>query len=63
MVAAARRAAVTPGSAGGDAPPYVVDVPGGRLTVAQRPDGHVELTGPAVLVAAGTVDAAWLAGA
>ena len=28
---------------------YVVDVPGGRLTVTARADGHVELTGPAVL--------------
>ena len=26
----------------------------------QRDDGEVELTGPAVLVAAGTLDAAWL---
>jgi diaminopimelate epimerase len=32
---------------------YVVDVPGGRLTVAARADGHVELTGPAVIVASG----------
>jgi diaminopimelate epimerase len=32
---------------------YVVDVPGGRLTVATRDDGHVELTGPAVIVATG----------
>ena len=35
---------------------YVVDVPGGRLTVTARDDGHVELTGPAVLVAHGQVD-------
>jgi diaminopimelate epimerase len=32
---------------------YVVDVPGGRLGVAARADGHVELTGPAVIVASG----------
>jgi diaminopimelate epimerase len=32
---------------------YVVDVPGGRLTVTERADGHVELAGPAVLVAEG----------
>jgi diaminopimelate epimerase len=32
---------------------YVVDVPGGRLYVREREDGHVELTGPAVLVAEG----------
>lgn len=36
--------------------PWTVDVPGGRLRVAIRQDGHVELTGPAVLVADGTVD-------
>jgi diaminopimelate epimerase len=35
---------------------YVVDVPGGRLTVTRRDDGSVELTGPAVLVARGTLD-------
>ena len=40
---------------------YLVDVPGGRLSVAERPGGHVELTGPAVLVAQGSVDAGWLA--
>ena len=39
---------------------YVVDVPGGRLRVTERPDGHVELTGPAVLVAAGTIEESWL---
>jgi diaminopimelate epimerase len=37
---------------------YAVDVPGGRLTVSRRADGHLELTGPAVLVADGTVSAA-----
>jgi diaminopimelate epimerase len=51
MVASARRD-------GGMAAPmtYVVDVPGGRLTVTERADGHVELTGPAVLVADGETD-------
>ncbi|MEO8829725.1 diaminopimelate epimerase [Lapillicoccus sp.] len=34
---------------------WVVDVPGGRLTVTALPDQHVELAGPAVLVADGTV--------
>jgi diaminopimelate epimerase len=34
---------------------YVVDVPGGRLTVTWREDGHVTLEGPAVLVAEGEV--------
>ena len=39
---------------------YVVDVPGGRLTVTERADGHVELTGPAVLVADGRCRRTWL---
>jgi diaminopimelate epimerase len=39
---------------------WTVDVPGGRLVVAAADDGEIELTGPAVLVASGTVDAAWL---
>jgi diaminopimelate epimerase len=34
---------------------YRVDVPGGELAVTWRADGHVELTGPAVIVAEGTV--------
>lgn len=41
---------------------YTVDVPGGRLSVTWREDGHVLLEGPAVLVAEGTVRADWLAG-
>jgi diaminopimelate epimerase len=32
---------------------YVVDVPGGRLSVAWLPDGTVTLTGPAIIVAEG----------
>jgi diaminopimelate epimerase len=47
MVAAARADGASPASS------YIVDVPGGRLTVATRADGHVELTGPAVIVASG----------
>jgi len=39
---------------------YAVDVLGGRLTVTVRPDGHVELTGPAVLVASGELLSQWL---
>lgn len=39
---------------------YRVDVPGGTLTVRWREDGHVELTGPAVIHARGTFDPAWL---
>ena len=37
-----------------------VDVPGGRLEVALRDDGHVLLTGPAVEIVTGTLDEAWL---
>ena len=44
-----------------DGTSYRVDVPGGRLEVLRRPDGEVEMTGPAVLVARGTVDPGWLA--
>ncbi|MGZ4626222.1 MAG: diaminopimelate epimerase [Kineosporiaceae bacterium] len=54
MVAAARRAGETgPAS-------YVVDVPGGRLTVTERADGHLELTGPAVLVGEGELRTDWM---
>jgi diaminopimelate epimerase len=53
-VAAARRA-------GEDGPAsYAVDVPGGHLTVSRRADGQIELTGPAVLVAAGSLSDEWL---
>jgi diaminopimelate epimerase len=34
---------------------YTVDVPGGRLSVTWREDGHVLLAGPAVLLASGEV--------
>jgi diaminopimelate epimerase len=50
MVASARADGAEPGST------YLVDVPGGRLSVTEGPDGHLELTGPAVLVASGEVD-------
>lgn len=55
MVAAARADGAPPASS------YVVDVPGGRLTVATRADGHVELTGPAVIVASGELAESFLA--
>jgi diaminopimelate epimerase len=54
MVVTARR----DGAAAGV--PYTVDLPGGRLLVTERPDGHVEMTGPAVLVAAGELRPDWL---
>ena len=63
MVAAARRAGEQPaGHPPGVGLSYAVDVPGGRLTVTERADGRVELTGPAVLVAAGALAESWLAG-
>ncbi|KQT00936.1 diaminopimelate epimerase [Cellulomonas sp. Leaf395] len=40
---------------------WLVDVPGGTVRVSVLPDGHVELAGPAVLVAAADVDLAALA--
>lgn len=49
MIAAARRDGAVAGT------PYVVDVPGGRLTIVERADGRLEMTGPAVLVADGTL--------
>jgi diaminopimelate epimerase len=36
-----------------------VDVPGGTVQVHWRPDGQVELSGPAVIVARGTLAAQW----
>ncbi|WP_019137463.1 diaminopimelate epimerase [Cellulomonas massiliensis] len=43
--------------AGSGAPDvWLVDVPGGTVRVTALPDGHVELAGPAVLVADATVD-------
>ena len=44
MIAAARRDGSPPGTG------YTVDVPGGRLTFVEREDGHLAMTGPAVLV-------------
>ncbi|WP_435243430.1 diaminopimelate epimerase [Streptomyces cucumeris] len=59
MVAAARRDGVDPAVTGHPVT-YTVDVPGGRLVISERPDGTVEMTGPAVIVAEGEFDAAWL---
>ncbi|MBL1100422.1 diaminopimelate epimerase [Streptomyces coffeae] len=59
MVAAARRDGADPAVTGRPVS-YTVDVPGGRLVISERPDGTVEMTGPAVIVAEGEFDAAWL---
>ncbi|MCH6163013.1 diaminopimelate epimerase [Streptomyces marispadix] len=59
MVAAARRDGLDPVADGEDAT-YTVDVPGGTLVITERADGEIEMTGPAVIVAEGTVEAEWL---
>ncbi|MFD5758679.1 diaminopimelate epimerase, partial [Streptomyces sp. NPDC127044] len=58
-VAAARRDGADPALTG-TASTYTVDVPGGRLVITERPDGEIEMTGPAVIVAEGEFDAEWL---
>ncbi|WP_425555118.1 diaminopimelate epimerase [Kitasatospora arboriphila] len=60
-VAAARRDGIDP-AVTGEAVSYTVDLPGGRLVIEEFPDGRVEMTGPAEIVASGTLDPAWLAG-
>lgn len=59
-VAAARRDGVDP-AVTGEAVTYTVDVLGGRLMITEHPDGRVEKTGPAVIVARGELDPQWLA--
>jgi diaminopimelate epimerase len=61
MVAAARRDGLDPAVTGRPVT-YTVDVPGGRLVIGEDTDGVVEMTGPAVIVAEGTIDPGWLAG-
>ncbi|GGX80534.1 diaminopimelate epimerase [Streptomyces anandii] len=58
-VAAARRDGVEPAHTGTPAT-YRVDVPGGTLVITERPDGGIEMTGPAVIVAEGEIDTEWL---
>ncbi|MFD4599951.1 diaminopimelate epimerase [Streptomyces sp. NPDC058464] len=58
-VAAARRDGADPTVTGAPAT-YTVDVPGGRLVITERPDGEIEMTGPAVIVATGEISAEWL---
>ncbi|MEU6235737.1 diaminopimelate epimerase [Kitasatospora sp. NPDC047058] len=59
-VATARRDGVDP-AVTGEAVSYTVDVPGGRLVITEYPDGRVEKTGPAEIVARGELDPRWLA--
>ncbi|MDX2544496.1 diaminopimelate epimerase [Streptomyces sp. WI04-05B] len=58
-VATARRDGADP-AATGTPVTYTVDVPGGRLVITERADGEIEMTGPAVIVAEGEIDAEWL---
>nr|WP_236239555.1 diaminopimelate epimerase [Streptomyces sp. CC228A] len=58
-VAAARRDGVDPAETGTPVT-YTVDVLGGTLTITEHPDGEIEMTGPAVIVAEGTVEPSWL---
>ncbi|GHB01040.1 diaminopimelate epimerase [Streptomyces termitum] len=60
-VATARRDGADP-AATGTPVTYTVDVLGGTLVITEHPDGEIEMTGPAVIVAEGTLDPAWLAG-
>ncbi|MGW7279815.1 diaminopimelate epimerase [Streptomyces sp. NPDC054844] len=60
-VATARRDGADPAVTGAPAT-YTVDVPGGTLVITERPDGEIEMTGPAVIVATGEFDSAWLEG-
>ncbi|MFE9833558.1 diaminopimelate epimerase [Streptomyces sp. NPDC005551] len=57
-VAAARRDGADPAGTGTPVT-YTVDVPGGTLVITERPDGEIEMTGPAVIVAEGEIDAEW----
>ncbi|MFD6416732.1 diaminopimelate epimerase [Streptomyces sp. NPDC060194] len=57
-VAAARRDGADPAVTGAPAT-YTVDLPGGTLVITERADGEIEMTGPAVIVAEGVLDASW----
>jgi diaminopimelate epimerase len=61
MVATARRDGLDPAVTRRPVT-YTVDVPGGRLVISEGTDGEIEMTGPAVIVAEGVIDPAWLAG-
>ncbi|GAA0476542.1 diaminopimelate epimerase [Streptomyces olivaceiscleroticus] len=58
-VATARRDGADPAVTGSPVT-YTVDVLGGTLVITELPDGTVEMTGPAEIVAEGTLDPSWL---
>lgn len=58
-VATARRDGADPAVTGTPVT-YTVDLPGGTLVITEHPDGEIEMTGPAVIVAEGGIDAEWL---
>ncbi|MCX4983917.1 diaminopimelate epimerase [Streptomyces sp. NBC_00572] len=58
-VATARRDGADPAESGTPVT-YTVDVLGGTLVITEHPDGRIDMTGPAVIVAEGTVDPSWL---
>lgn len=58
-VAAIRRDGADP-AVTGEPVTYTVDLPGGTLVITEHPDGRIEMTGPAVIVAEGEFDPAWL---
>ncbi|MFJ8862595.1 diaminopimelate epimerase [Streptomyces sp. NPDC102451] len=58
-VAAARRDGVDPARTGSPVS-YTVDLPGGTLVITEHPDGGIDMTGPAEIVAEGVIDPDWL---
>ncbi|MEU2367825.1 diaminopimelate epimerase [Streptomyces pseudogriseolus] len=58
-VAAARRDGLDPRDTGLPVT-YTVDLPGGTLVITEHPDGEIEMTGPAVIVAEGAIETEWL---
>ncbi|MEU9099297.1 diaminopimelate epimerase [Streptomyces sp. NPDC048361] len=60
-VAAARRDGADPSLTGTPAT-YTVDLPGGTLVITEHPDGEIEMTGAAVIVAEGVIDPALFTG-
>ncbi|MFD7629931.1 diaminopimelate epimerase [Streptomyces sp. NPDC059851] len=58
-VAAIRRDGADP-AVTGQPVTYTVDLLGGTLLITEHPDGRIDMTGPAVIVAAGELDPSWL---